>query len=542
MTKSRSFSVYLLKEKFEAPSALKADHTLTEVTGKTGVPDSWKIYLYDPAQRQPWWAQYFGIKQKLNQSTKGALIFFESNKRNFALSFGPAHHSLRDESYEYDFGLLVTLNCVDPNLIRNTDVLQPGSARRMRTQLASRSDLTYFDFDGDNSILRTLSGNIRPEYQHLFKFATGASNLKINSTATPDELVALCGKLLEIYKEETYKDSFPGIRNITPVRDPEETRLLDQLLIQAVRERDENVSLAVPALVDYQEDFWIMFGRLGTSQMYADVDLNDYYVYVESHKQNVEKLTVEDLRRHELRLVNDDGLPYGKFSVYKSLTFDVKPTGASGTFYLSEGNWYEAEDKFVADLKAFLDARCVSLWLPACDEKPEGTYNKAAAEKRPGAICLDTTSTSPGGQTAIEPCDIYSVVSDTAVLTHVKIGTGSATLSHLFNQGANAVQLLQSSPSARDRLIELLRDRGGSDDECQPVQERTFKVEYAIISRKNAAKRSDNLPLFSRISLKRALVDLDLMRVPATYGFVQDATTKAPPKTKPRKKPVKKKS
>lgn len=535
MAKSRSYSVYLLKEGFDASSALKADHSLTPVAGKSNLPSGWKMFLYDPKQRQPWWKEYFGLVQELNQSVKGSLVFLEANDRNFVLSFGPAHFSLRDESYEYDFGLLVTLNCVDPDLIRNTDVLQPGSARRQRTQLASRSDLTYFDFDGDNSVLRTLTGNIRAEYQHLFKFATGASNLRISSNAGLDELQTLCGKLLDIYEKETYKSAFPGIRNITPVRDPAEIELLDEQLIRAVRDRDEDVLLAVPAIVDYDDSFWIMFGRLGTSQMYPDVDIDDYYNYVGSHKMKVRDLDVDDLRHHELRLVNEEGIPREKFSIYKSLTFDIKLTGASGTFYLSESNWYHVDDNFIEDLKRFLDERHANLWLPACKKKPEGEYNKTASKERLGAICLDTTNTSPQGQTAIEPCDIYSLEAGSAVLTHVKIGTGSGDLSHLFNQGANAVQLLRSSGPAREKLAELIAERGGDDDACKPVKERQFIVEFGIISRKDPSKKSDNLPLFSRISLKRALIDLDLMGVPATYGFVSDETPKAASRAKPRK-------
>ncbi|MDO2935546.1 TIGR04141 family sporadically distributed protein [Paeniglutamicibacter sulfureus] len=534
VTKSRSFSVYLLKKGFNASSALKDDHSLTPVGKSSGLPVGWKMYLFDPQQRQPWWRDYFGLSQDLSQSVKGALVFLSAEGRNFAISLGPAHFSLKDESYEYDFGLLVTLNCVDPTLIRNTDVLEPGSARRQRTQLASRSDLTYFDFDGDNSILRTLTGNIRTEYEHLFKFATGASNLRISSSASVDELEALCGQILDIYKMETYKSAFPGIRNITPVRDPDEITRLDVALIQAIRIRDDHVALAVPAIVDYQDNFWVRFGGLGASLLHPDVDISDYYKYVSSNGLEVETLNVVDLKHHELRLANDDGATRDKYSIYKSLVFDTKLASSAGTYYLSEASWYQVEDDFIADLRNHLDARYEDLWLPDCSKKPEAAYNQIAADSAARAICLDKTNMSPKGQTALEPCDIYSVRDGRAVLSHIKIGTSSGDLSHLFNQGANAVQLLRSSEPARERLVKLIQENGGSNEDAKPVENRDFLVEYGIISRKNPTNKSDNLPLFSRISLKRALEDLELMGAPASFGFISDKTPRDQPKVKKR--------
>ena len=75
--------------------------------------------------------------------------------------------------------------------------------------------------DRDSKILKSLPGKVKTKYQHLIKHATGASNLRISSPVPADQLAPLCTQLLELYKDETYRTTFPDIQNITPVKDPD---------------------------------------------------------------------------------------------------------------------------------------------------------------------------------------------------------------------------------------------------------------------------------------------------------------------------------
>src|SRR6202020_1181050 len=131
----------------------------------------------DGKPNDPWWKSYFGVQMVLKQASKSALLFLPVDGKFFALSFGHAHHYLRDESFEYDFGLRVTLNCVDPKELKSTDTLDPGVALRRRTQLPIGSDLTYFDFDGNSAILKSLTGKVLTEHKDLFGNVSGSSNL-----------------------------------------------------------------------------------------------------------------------------------------------------------------------------------------------------------------------------------------------------------------------------------------------------------------------------------------------------------------------------
>ena len=180
MSRSRSFSIYLLKIGYDSTNALKDNHTLESTTGASHLPAGASLFVQDTPPREPWWKDYFGVQKPLNQATKGALVFFPAGKRCFALTFGHVYHNLKDESYEYDFGLRVTLNSVIPEKLKSTDTLEPGASRRQRTQIPLESDLTFFDFDRDSKILKSITGKVKDEHKALFLHATGSTNLRIS--------------------------------------------------------------------------------------------------------------------------------------------------------------------------------------------------------------------------------------------------------------------------------------------------------------------------------------------------------------------------
>jgi uncharacterized protein (TIGR04141 family) len=191
MAKSRSFSIYLLKPGYDASNALQDDHALEDHHEADYLPEGASLFVLDNAPRPPWWTSYFGFKEDLHQVTKGALIFLPVHDRVFVLSFGHVAHNLLDLSYEYDFGLRVTLNSLDPQKLKSTDILEPGAARRRRTQIPVESDLTFFDFDRDSTIMKSLTGKVKEPLKELFRHATGASNLRISSSVAAENLVSL---------------------------------------------------------------------------------------------------------------------------------------------------------------------------------------------------------------------------------------------------------------------------------------------------------------------------------------------------------------
>jgi uncharacterized protein (TIGR04141 family) len=154
-------------------------------------------------------------------------------------------------------------------------------------------------------------------------------------------------------------------------------------------------------------------------------------------------------------------------------------------------------------------------------------------------ICLDQENISPAGETQIEPCDLYSVAAGAAIFQHVKVSTLSSQLSHLFNQGTNAIELIKLEAEAVEKLKKLIEAAAGPAKTASlvaPLDEQKYEVIFAVVTHKDKSGKSGNLPLFSRISLMRSMKALQLMSVKGGYGFVPDETVKTPGKPKKRKK------
>jgi uncharacterized protein (TIGR04141 family) len=134
----------------------------------------------------------------------------------------------------------VTLSSLDPTKLKSTDTLEPGA--RQRIQLPIESELTFFDFDRDSTVLRSLTGKVKDEFKELFKHATGASNLRISSDVQANGLVALCEKLLVLYQADDYITAFPEIQNIVPVRDPAQLDILNGHLLAALRGKNADAT------------------------------------------------------------------------------------------------------------------------------------------------------------------------------------------------------------------------------------------------------------------------------------------------------------
>lgn len=544
MKKSRSFSIYLLKEGYEAATALKSDHSLEE-TEATDLPEGASLFVSDFPAKPPWWKAYFGVVSPLLQSHKGALVFLPVEDRCFALSFGQVFHHLDDHSYEYDFGLRVTLNCLDPKELKSADMVAPGLARRKRTQVPAATELTYLDFDGNSEIIKSLTGKVKEEHKELFKNATGSIALKVSLQLESEELVDACSKLLDLYKREDFKISFPNIQNIAPVKDPDITAILDEALVRLVRAKDDQVTLTIPDIIDYRDNTCCMFqGDEKASDVYPDISIEHFYESL-GGSFDLSSLTIDSLRRSRMLLTDVEGNVSQTYPIYRTLICDVQLPSDPAVYHLCEGNWYKAEISYVNRVTTYLDQKCETADLLPYNHDDtkngkavysESNYNEAIPAWKNEFICLDRTNISPSGNSDIEPCDVYKIDADTqtstghrAIFYHIKVSTRSAQLSHLFNQGVNSIELIQLESSFRDELKKRIVERLNGNDMnsyLSPIDSSEFKVVFGIITHKDSSLKSQNLPLFSKISLMRNMQRLDLYKIPSALAYIEDKSPK----------------
>jgi uncharacterized protein (TIGR04141 family) len=495
--------------------------------------------VLDCAPRPPWWKNFWGIEQDLQQVLKGAILFLPISGRCFALTFGHTYHNLKEDCYEYNFGLRVTLNSLDPEKLKSTDTVEPGISRRQRIQSPTHSDLTYFDFDKDSSIIKGLTGKVKDEHKEFFNHATGASNLRISSKVEPDKIKKLCQKALEIYNKDDYKKAFSGIQNIVPIKDPIIIKKLNDKLLKAFKEKAMNLALTIPELIDYQDAFYITFSGVGSGLVYEDVSMSYYHDYLSGNNKILEEVTIDQLKKNQLILCNEDGYKRKEFSILKCLLFDTFLDGQNHTYHLCEGNWYQVDNKFIETLKNYLNPYFEEFEsFIAYNHKSEEAYNSAVAENNSRFICLDRKNIAPSGQTSVEPCDLYIVEENKAVLIHVKRSTRSSQLSHLFNQGVNAVELIKLEEQSKELFQTLVRSNlnGNNEKNYTKAINNKVKVVYAIITHKDKANKSDNLPLFSRVSLMRNVKSLTLMGADVSVCFIKDESQNKEGRNKERKK------
>lgn len=516
MAKSRNFSIFLLKTGFDAKNALKDEHSLGEpLVEVENLPVGATLYLADNVPTDPWWKSYWGINCNLQQGLKGAIVFLPVNERCFALTFGHTYHNLKSEAYEYDFGLRATLNAIDPDKIRATDIFQPENAKRERIQSPVASDLTFFDINSDESIVKRLTGAVRSEFQRYFRHVTGANNIRISSKVVASEIKNLCSQLLDIYERDDFKTDFPNIQNITPIKDPSTIQQLDLRLLEAFHEQSINLVITIPEILEHDRAFHIAYsGVCGPRKIYDSVYIGHYREFLNARDMAV--LEICDLKHHRLNIKDENGTTRQSFPIYHCLLFDCEY--GRDHYHLCDGSWYRIEQDYICKLKEVLDPHFIEhSVLQECNEKREDSFNESIASANSDYVCLDKKNISPDGQTMVEPCDLYTVNCGAANLIHIKISTRSASLSHLFNQGINSVELLRLDREAREKFNDLLQP-----DQRTPIDDTKFAVTYGIITAKDKRKKSNALPIFSRISLRRAIQSLKLMAIDCQVVLIKD--------------------
>ncbi len=526
---AKSMSIYMLKPGVTVEQAIKDENGYKEAAKTAGVIPNLRVFLKRGDKKQPWWKTYLGVDDDLPQQVNSAVAFVGIGERIFALSFGSGQHLLREDSYVHDFGTRVVLNAVDPKRLKSADTLDPESAQRRRTQIPFDGDLALLSFTSDSSVLKSLTGKAKPEHSDLVRSVTGAASLRITTPTEPGDLAVLLQRLRELHESNEYRTTFPEIAQIRPITDPETIDPLNERLVAAVFDVSAPVVLTVPDVLDYGDESCVQFSGRGVSEVFDDVYIMHYREYLQGKGVAPGSLTIDDLRHDELLLLDGNNEIKQRWSIFRSLVFETQEDEGY-SYHFSDGAWFRVATGLIESLRESLDPYWIDATLPTHVWESEGAYN-AKVSKETGSICLDQTNISPSGQTQVEPCDILRVGEGRIEFIHVKIGTSSATLSHLFNQAANSLQLLRTNEEAVGKLLSLVEGRAGNvvaHEVEEAIENSAYTVSIAIVSHKRTPERkSANLPVFSRISLRRALLALKAMGVGATVQLVPDATDRA---------------
>jgi uncharacterized protein (TIGR04141 family) len=447
-------------------------------------------------------------------------------ERIFTLTFGTGHHALKQEAFERNFGLKVTLNAVARQDLKNLDIATPeATTLQKRIQSSRRMDLQGFGIDVERDLLR-LAGGI-PTDTGFANSLAGRDALTLSAKMTPADLEAKCLRALELYDATDYKKDYGFIDQISPVRDHPLIATLDDLVFDEVQAllagTPSDLHLTLPEIIDPERSHEIgYFGlgfKSGAKPSFGEIAIEDYIAQLaDGHPDQLTSMA-ELKSSHEVRVVVDgQGDKERKRRLYDCFVFEA--TYDQKTYVLFAGDWYLVEDKFFKsveqDFKRLLAATPIRATTTALNEQ----QLIAELDSDPDLLNLDKVKCSPfGAQGAnLEPCDFLS--RDRAFI-HLKDGHGSDAISHFWNQGVVSAETFVRDDvfrkSMRKSAIKRQANAGKTGFEALLPDGRSrplptdYKVIFGIMRYRYKRTNRMGLPFFSMVSLRVVASRIQLM-------------------------------
>ena len=124
--RQQKLTLSLLKEATTRTGALRNPESLDSYTVPALSRSEDSLFLKWTPPHPPGWMRYLEphVSEDLPDlyaASSGAVLFVESSRRLFAVTFGQGRHLLEPETLESDFGLKVVLNSVAPDQLKSVD-------------------------------------------------------------------------------------------------------------------------------------------------------------------------------------------------------------------------------------------------------------------------------------------------------------------------------------------------------------------------------------------------------------------------------------
>ncbi|GAA2053405.1 DUF6119 family protein [Williamsia deligens] len=470
-----------------------------------------RFYYTEPRPSVPRWVGFVQPALQANlvtvrSSSTAGLLLLRTSGRMFALTFGYGRSLLDLSKIEYQFGLRVALNRIDPRQIRGLDTKTfEDLVVSTSTQASKSAELPTFGVDIATDILRAVTGEPRDR-----DFATriaGSDSLIMGVKEPVSKLPEICDDLLIAFGADDYKTDFGWIDQLSQVRDPGVVSTLDQLLVDELRSGAAASShLALPESIEWADVDGFTLG--GTrDHIYDELDLDEY---LERLGADCAVISLSVLKsRHVSVRFGRSGNFDKRSSIYRCLVSEQRIEDK--LHVLIEGRWFAISSTLVQEVDAFAEslpgARLT--FPPARSGEIESAYNARVASVFPDEIInLDARIRRPGGASSgIEFCDLLSKNGD---LIHIKRKSRSSTLSHLFAQGGVSALTFVNDGVFRARVRELIEkqlpdaqraswtDLIPAGDES--VDRSHYCITYAVVANSEKPGR-DWLPFFSKLNL-----------------------------------------
>lgn len=531
--KSQTLSIYLLKDNNSFENYIKNNDNYQDVTSTSlKFPIGSRFYLKNEQPQNIWWSDYCGVDDKRQQLTQSGLAFVpfvDTNKitHTFLLSFGYAYHDIKDDAYEPDFGLIVTLNAIDVKKLNSIDSISLLDYKKERIQSPEYTEMTFFDIEQDSTLIKTLVGIPKAEYSSLISHITGSNNVRVTNKLSAPEINELLEKLLMLYYSKDFEKEFPEIQNIIRVKDVATIHKLNSKLVLELNNSNEDVKISWPQIssVNNSYSYKIICNR--KSITFADNIISEnFYRFMKEKKIT---LDLDLFNKTKITKIDNDSKEETKKALFNCICFSCNLT-KNEEYHLYDGQWYKVDIEYMKKLNSFIESSILKKFpdlpdLPSSNPRLEDAYNKYCENKN--NIFLADKKCLQYGHSKIEACDLIDFSDkDKIYLIHNKLDTNSSTLSHLFSQGYVSAELLTNDNNSLNKFKDILIENKIPQSLIARLNNKPFSVIYGIISKKVDHKASANiqkdyLPLFSKITLRKAIKDLKKLGIDGKLYFIK---------------------
>jgi uncharacterized protein (TIGR04141 family) len=525
-------SIFLIKAKFKLADEIVNIAACAEPVSITiAGHETALLFTKKNPPKPPRWAALFeefvDPAQLAVEGVAGVLLIRAAD-RSFALAFGQGgRFLLKDDTFEDRFGLLCTLNSVDPESIRCVDVQSLDAIQsHTRIQAGQETSSDQFGLNVEQDMLKAIVGSpLQPE---LGNRMAGSDALSVSVKMRLSDLPQLLKRYLSSYQTDLKGKDYEWVNNIALVKSESKVEELEALLDARLMSNDfKDVWLAIPEIIEWAGIAGFAFTG-GKGVTHHDVTWKGFLEATGGAP------SVQLLKERRVYCIDADHKRTGKgWSVYKCAYAEL--SHAQEKFILNDGKWFRVAGDFVSRTNdEFVKIASSSLQLDDYKDGGEGAYNCRIATTRPDEFALLDDKMKimhGGGQGQVEVCDLFSKNRE---LIHVKMYGKSSVFSHLFAQGFVSGQLLQVDSSFREKVRSKLPTAYKTlvPGSAKP-KDGEFTIVYAVIS--NDLSQTLYLPFFSRVNLNNTArilrgfgykVELLKIRVDPIFAV----TTKIPPK------------
>lgn len=478
------------------------------------------ILYYEQNQNYtPSWVDTFfngldEVRDLFKASTYSAVLLYtigvgEERNRIFAVTFGYGRLLIKPEVIEERFGLTTVLKTVDPKQFRSVDMnsLDVNSLSwRVQSSLLTKIDV--FQIDKDKDLIKSVTGKASSNWYK--SSISGSSSLSITTSEKYNSMDQLFKEIYREYETGRYPQELEWVDKIKQVTNKDEIdSLIEKFLVKLNSEAPGNIQFSVPDIIEWSASDRFLIDKVG---LFDDISLNII------KERCTENFTKDFLISNHLYLIDETGKKKSSWPFYKCFTAEL--IGDGDNYYFAEGVWYCIDRGFVGEIESFYDGiRTSNLSFPEFDTKDEGDYNeKVQRQSQQQYILLDKKLVQLGGS-SIEVCDLFSKDKH---FIHVKHSTGSALLSHLFNQG------LVSAESMLDSGFRAEVNKKLSTDFKIPDSYNTsdYEIVYVIAMPSIVKPCRPNIPFFSKVAFRNVVrritgygYKVSILGIPYTYRY-----------------------